>query len=464
MQSDIHLLSATELIESFKHQTLSPVEVMQAALDQADALNPHINALFSIMPDMAMAAARQSEKRWQQGSPAGDLDGLPVTVKDSIKAKGLPYWRGCRAFMGAELCPEDSPPAARLKSAGAIIFAKTTQPDLGMLASGVSSAHGVVRNAWNTEYNPGGSSSGAASSVAAGITACSIGSDIGGSVRLPAAHCGVLGFKPTNGRIPHIPPDSMRSAGPLTRTAADAALVLNVLTKPDSRDYWALPPVADNSYRGLEIDLKDLKLGLLLDIGFGPPVAATVSQAVEKAARQFEAAGAVVAPVSLSFGFDPLEVIERFLRVRCLFEFKSFTEEQKQNVLPYIRQWTDGAKDISGVELMAAIAGIEQMKSILFKKIENFDYILSPVLPVVGFAADALGPDSNHPIAHIGFTCLYNQTRQPAASVCCGFAENGLPIGLQIIGKLFDDLGVLQLTNAYEQMRSLDLKWPAQVP
>jgi len=409
---------------------------------------------------MAVAEARKSEKRWNQNSPKGDLDGLPVTVKDSIRAEGFPYWRGCKAFIGTPLAKEDSPPVARLKEAGAIIFAKTTQPDFGMLASGVSSAHGIVRNPWNKEYNPGGSSSGAAGSVAAGITACSIGSDIGGSVRLPAAHCGVFGFKPTNGRIPHILPDPMRCVGSLSRTVADAALILNTLVRPDERDYWALPPTKVNLYDNLTRDLKGLRIGMLLDIGFGPSVSVEVSRAVESAAGLFEASDAAVEPIALTFNFDPLEVIERFLMVRTYLEYNAFTEEQKHNALPYIRQWSAGAKEVSGVELMAAIAAIERTKAIVIKAFSKFDYILSPVMPMVGFAADALGPNPDKPSAHIGFTCLYNQTRQPAGSICCGFAENGLPIGLQIIGKQFDDLGVLQLAYYYEQSRGIDICWP----
>jgi amidase/aspartyl-tRNA(Asn)/glutamyl-tRNA(Gln) amidotransferase subunit A len=463
MQSDIRLLSAKELMDAYKTKTLSPVEVMKTVLDQAENLNPHINALYSIKPDLAMEEAQKSEKRWHQGNPKGDLDGLPVTVKDSIKTKGFPRWRGCKAFMGTTLSQEDAPPSARLKEAGAIISAKTTQPDLGMLASGVSSAHGIVRNPWNPNYNTGGSSAGAASSVAACITPCSIGSDIAGSVRLPAAHCGVFGFKPTNGRVPHIPPDPMRCVGPLTRTVADAALILNVIAKPDRRDYWTLPQTKENFYHDLPLNLKGLKLGMLLDIGFGPSVSPVVSHAVEKVTDLFEEPGAIVAPISLSFDFDPLEVIERFFRVRCYLEYTSFTEEQKQNVLPYIQKWSGGAKEISAVELMAAVAAIEQTKAITFKAFDSYDYILSPVIPVTGFAAEALGPDADKPIAHIGFTCLYNQSRHPAASICCGFAENGLPIGLQIIGKLFDDAGVLQLANFYEQRRGFDMNWPAQV-
>ncbi|UCD77202.1 MAG: amidase [Desulfobacterales bacterium] len=463
MQSDICFLTAKELIDAYKKKALSPVEVMKATLDQAEALNPHINSLFSIEPEVAIAEARKSEKRWNQNAPKGDLDGLPVTVKDSIRAEGFPYWRGCRAFIGTPLAKEDAPPAARLKEAGAIIFAKSTQPDLGMLVSGVSSAHGIVRNAWNKDYNTGGSSSGAASSVAAGITSCSIGSDIAGSVRLPAAHCGVFGFKPTNGRIPHIPPDPMRCVGPLSRTVADAALILNTLVRPDRRDYWALPPTRVNFYDNLTRDLKGLRIGMLLDIGFGPSVSEEVSRAVECATILFEEANAAVEPISLTFNFDPMEVIERFFMVRTYLEYNAFTEEQKHNALPYIRQWSTGAEEVSGVELMAAIATIEQIKGILMEAFNKFDYILSPVMPMVGFAADALGPNPDKPIAHIGFTCLYNQTRQPAASICCGFADNGLPIGLQIIGKQYDDLGVLQLAYYYEQRRGIDISWPIKV-
>jgi aspartyl-tRNA(Asn)/glutamyl-tRNA(Gln) amidotransferase subunit A len=255
----------------------------------------------------------------------------------------------------------------------------------------------------------------------------------------------------------------MRCVGPLTRTVADAALMLNVITKPDPRDYWTLPPTKENFYNDLTLNLKGLKLGMLLDIGFGPSVSSDVSHAVKKAASLFEEAGARVEPISLTFDFDPLEAIERFFMVRCYLEYNSFTAEQKENVLPYIQQWSGGAKGISAVELMAAIAAIEQTKAIIFEEFNDYDYILSPVIPVLGFAADALGPDPDKPIAHIGFTCLYNQSRQPAASICCGFAENGLPIGLQIIGKQFDDLGVLQLANSYEQLRGFDINWPAQV-
>ncbi|MFH2132653.1 MAG: amidase family protein, partial [bacterium] len=263
MTNPICTLSAQQLLLAFEKKELSPAEVMEAILSQAEAMNPSLNALFGDNPESAMTQARASEQRWQKNRPQGSLDGLPITVKDSIKTIGFPSWHGCRANMQKPLDKEDAPPAARLKEAGAIIFAKTAMPDIGMLACGVSSAHGIVRNAWNTDFNPGGSSAGAATAVAAGIGPCSIGTDGGGSVRIPAAHCGLFGFKPTNGRIPHTPPDPIRTAGPLTRNVADSALLMNVLSQPDSRDFGSLPPLNVDYLANLERNLKGLKLGFL---------------------------------------------------------------------------------------------------------------------------------------------------------------------------------------------------------
>lgn len=460
MSSQICMLTARELIDAYKRKTLSPVEVMEAVLTRTETVNPYINALFSLVPERALTEAHESEQRWQQGQPKGDLDGLPITVKDSINLVGFPSWHGCRAYMRTPLAQEDDPPSARLKEAGAIIFAKTTQPDLGMLASGVSSAHGIVRNPWKTDLNPGGSSAGAAASVAAGITPCAIGTDGAGSVRLPAAHCGLFGFKPTNGRIPLIPPNPMRSAGPLTRVVADGALLMSVITRPDWRDYDALPPDKETYHHKLVRDLQGLRLGLMLDMGFGPSASSKMREAVEKGAGVFEDAGAMVEPISPAFDFDPLDAIERYFMVRCYLEYSAFSEDQKQQVLPYIQQWSSGAIKVNGVEVMKALTTIEQAKAIIATVFEDYDYVLSPVMPVFGFAAEALGAAPDNPIAHVNFTCLYNQTGHPAASICCGFAENGLPIGLQIIGKRFDDLGVLQLAYAYEQRRGLDIPWP----
>jgi len=460
MTDPICTYSARQLIAAFEAKALSPVEVMQAILAQFEKRNPAINALFGEDPEGALEQARASENRWYHDRPKGVLDGLPITVKDSVRVRGFPSWHGCRANMQNPLETEDAPPAARLKEAGAIIFAKTAMPDIGMLACGVSSAHGIVRNAWNTDFNPGGSSAGAATSVAAGIGPCSIGTDGGGSVRLPAAQCGLFGFKPTNGRIPHIPPDPIRSAGTLTRNVADSAFLMNVLAKPDNRDFGALPPVETDYLESLDRDLAGLKLGVMMDIGFGPATTDEMTAAISRGVKVFEKAGAILEPVSLAFDFDPMEPVERYFKTRSFLEFDTLTEEQKQQVLPYIAQWVAGATQITGIELADALAKIDRVRTIIRQRFENYDLILSPVMPMIGFPAEALGADNQNPIDHIGYTALYNQTGQPAASICCGFSENGLPIGLQIIGKRYDDLGVLQLSFVFEQQRELEIPWP----
>ena len=258
-------LSATNLIAAFADGSLSPVDVMQSTLDRVTAVNPAINALFEIRAEQALAAAQLSEERWRKNAPVGPLDGVPVTIKDSVAAEGWPYWRGIRARVGTPFSTADSPPAARLKEAGAIIFAKTTMPDFGLLASGISSAHGITRNPWNLRKNTGGSSSGGAAAVAAGLGPLTVGSDLAGSVRLPAAQCGLFTLKPGKGVVPHLPPSSTRVAGPISRTVADAALMLSVLSLPDAR---ALEPGASISPDISPLDVKGLKIGLLMDMGF----------------------------------------------------------------------------------------------------------------------------------------------------------------------------------------------------
>ena len=236
-------MTATDLLAGFAAGVVSPVEAMRATLDRAEAVNPKLNAFFEIRGEQAMAAARASEARWMSGRPVGTLDGVPVSVKDSVAAEGWPMWRGTRARVGT-VSTHDAPPTARLKEAGAILFAKTTMPDYGLLASGVSSAHGVTRNPWNTAMNTGGSSSGAASSVAAGAGALTIGSDLAGSLRTPAHFCGVyahkptLGLAPTRGMVappgPAMPIDlDLAVVGPMARTARDLTLLLAVMAGPD---------------------------------------------------------------------------------------------------------------------------------------------------------------------------------------------------------------------------------------
>ena len=236
----LHDLPAQTLLAAYRHKSLSPVEVTRALLDHIARWEPQLRASYLLRPELALAQARASEARWLRGAPCGPLDGVPATIKDNIATAGDPTPLGTAATT-LVAAPADAPPAARLREAGAVIVCKTTMPDCGMLSSGLSTFHALARNPWNLRKTPGGSSAGAGAAAAAGYAPLHIGTDIGGSVRLPAGWCGVFGLKPSLGRIPIDPPYTGRAAGPMTRSVADAALMMQVLTRPDERDSMSLP-------------------------------------------------------------------------------------------------------------------------------------------------------------------------------------------------------------------------------
>ncbi|MFK4648995.1 Asp-tRNA(Asn)/Glu-tRNA(Gln) amidotransferase A subunit family amidase [Bradyrhizobium ottawaense] len=238
--TSLHDLSAVDLIAGYRAKQFSPSEVLEDLLTHVAAWEPHLKALYAFDPDGAREAAKASTARWTGGEPSGALDGVPVTVKDNIATKGVPVPLGAASV---KLVPaeKDAPPAARLREAGAVIFAKTTMPDYGMLSSGLSSFHALARNPWDLSKNPGGSSAGAGAAAAAGYGPLHLGTDIGGSVRLPAGWCGLVGLKPSFGRVPIDPTYVGRVAGPMTRTVDDCALMMSVIAKPDRRDGMSLP-------------------------------------------------------------------------------------------------------------------------------------------------------------------------------------------------------------------------------
>ena len=276
-------LSAHELIAAYRSRRLSPVEAMASVIERVEAFEPHIAATYLYRPERALAEARASEARWLKGEPTGPLDGVPATVKDNIATRGDPKPLGVAA---SDMTPEpvDAPPAARLREAGAILFAKTTMPDYGMLSSGLSSYHALARNPWKLDRNPGGSSAGAGAAAAALYGPLHIGTDIGGSIRLPAGWCGIFGLKPSAGRVPIDPPYIGRAAGPMTRDAADAALMMAALSLPDARDYSSLK-YEKLDWAARPAELKGLRIGLMLEAGCGAEASAQVRAAVERAAR-----------------------------------------------------------------------------------------------------------------------------------------------------------------------------------
>ena len=459
----LHDLPAQDLLAAYRQRTLSPVEVTQAVLAHMERWEPHIRATYLLRPEHALAQARQSEARWQRGEPQGLLDGVPVTIKENIATQGDPTPLGTAAV---PLVPAaaDAPPAARLREAGAVMVAKTTMPDYGMLSSGLSSFHPLSRNPWDVSKGPGGSSAGGGAAAAAGYGPLHIGTDIGGSLRLPASWCGIFSLKPSLGRIPIDPPYTGRAAGPMTRTVQDAALMMQVLSQPDVRDSMSLPyqPIAWGEYDQGVQRLRGLRLGLLLDAGCGLPVEAEVRAAVEHAARLFEQAGAQVSLMQPFMTQAMLDGMDHFWRMRSYTDLQALPEAQRAKVLPYIRAWAESAAGMTGPQVFQASQQFHTTRVATVKACSGFDYVLSPVAPMPAFAAELPSPtnDPLRPLEHIGFTVPFNMSEQPAASVNCGYTANGLPIGLQIAGARFDDLGVLQVAHAFEQIRGPQRPWP----
>ncbi len=459
--TSLHDLSAVDLIAGYKARQFSPSEVLEDVIAHIEQWEPHIKALYAFDPDGARKVAKASTDRWNNGEPTGVLDGVPVTIKDNIATKGTPVPLGA-ASVPLVPAERDAPPAARLREAGAIIFSKTTMPDYGMLSSGLSSFHPLTRNPWNLGKNPGGSSSGAGAAGAAGYGPLHLGTDIGGSVRLPACWCGLVALKPSLGRIPIDPPYVGRVAGPMTRTVDDAALMMSVLSKPDRRDGMSLP-AHDINWKALDKSPRKLRLGLMLDASAGQALEKPVRDVAVNAAKAFEAAGAVVTEVNGILSREMLDGIDDFFRVRLWGDLAKLPEKERAKTLPYILQWAERGAKVSGVE---AINGFNQTMAIRAAAARLFcelDYVISPVSPVVNFPAEFAAPlhDPVKPFEHICYTVPWNMSENPAISVNGGYDQHGFPIGVQIVGRRFDDMGVLAMAKAFEGLRGPQRPWPS---
>jgi aspartyl-tRNA(Asn)/glutamyl-tRNA(Gln) amidotransferase subunit A len=457
---DLHDLSAIALLDLYHRKAASPVEVTRAVLRHIGRWEPHLHATYALDPEAALVQAEASQARWLKGEPMGALDGVPAMIKENIATKGVPVPLGTAA---TELVPaaEDAPPAARLREAGAVILGKTTMPDYGMLSSGLSSFHALTRNPWDLSKNPGGSSAGAGAGVAAGYGPLHLGTDIGGSVRLPAAWCGIFTLKPSLGRIPIHPPYAGRVAGPMTRTVADAALMMGVLSRPDLRDTMSLP-WQDIAWQQLHRDLKGLRIGLQLDAGWGLPVEPDTRAAVEAAARLFERAGAIVEPVRPFMTRAMIDGMDAFWRCRSWMDISALPEARRAKVLPFIVEWARGGAGLSGEQVFRGYSQMGAMRDAAVAACASFDVLLSPTAPIAAYAAELASPtdDPARPLEHIGFTLPFNMSEQPSASINCGYTRSGLPIGLQVTGPRHDDLGVLQVCHAWEQLRPVQRPWP----
>ena len=456
-------MGSEELVAAYSRGELSPVAVAESVFARIEAWEPKINAIYLAKRTAALEAARHSEQRWRRSAPRSPIDGVPVTLKENIHTEGDPAPIGTRAT-SLDPQPRDAPPAARLREAGCVIIGKTTMPDFGMLSSGLSSFHGITRNPWRLSRNTSGSSSGAAAACVAGYGPLHVGTDIGGSVRLPATHGGFFALKPSLGLVPIYPPYLGRVAGPMTRTVRDAAALLTVLSGPDDRDFMSLPHRGIDYRIGVEgLSPKGLRIGVLPDMKAGLSPDPQIVAAVQAAAQALRTAGAEVETIDSFLTPTMLDAIQRFFEARSYNDVQAMDAATRAKVLPFIVEWCSWrAKDFTGQEVMQAYTDVVAMRDAATQACARFDFLISPVSPVLPWAAELPAPndDPRDALPHIAFTVPWSMSEHPAASVNWSTSDDGMPIGIQLIGQRFDDLGVLRLARTIEIMRPDQAPWP----
>ena len=446
-------MPAVDMVARFARKELSPVEVhdaVQAAIERAE---PVLNAFWMRDPQESRRAALASERRWSAGDPLGPLDGVPVTLKENLARRGVPMPAGT-AGARPRIPSADAPVTARVQESGGVVLGSTVMPDWGMLSSGVSSRHGITRSPWNPAWSPGGSSSGAGAAAAAGFGPLHVGTDIGGSIRLPGTWLGLSTLKPSYGRVPLEEPYPGRVAGPMSRTVADLALLMQVISRPDVRDWTSLPPPR-LSWSPAPLDPSHVRVGVHLDAGCGVRPDPAVLESVSAVAAVFEKAGAVVEELDPFMNQDLLDSLDRYWQVRSWNDYESLSAEQRLGILPYVVEWCSAGADVTGRALIQSQHDIMRIQARTVAATAAYDVVVSPVAPVATFPAEQPMPfmEKGKGMWHIGFTAPYNMSGQPAATVNCGFTEDGRPIGVQISGRRFDDIGVLRAAAWYEQER-----------
>lgn len=450
---DLHLLSTGELLKKYQEKVISPVDVIKDVFDAIDRHNGAVNAFVMTDKEGAMKAAEQSADRWAKGAPEGQVDGVPTTVKDVVIAKGWPTLRGSHT---TDETPsnEDAPSVARLREQGAILIGKTTTPELGWKGVTDSARSGITRNPWNLDKTTGGSSGGAAAAAALGLGALHIGTDGGGSIRMPCGFTGIPGIKPTFARVPTYPLSlfgTLSHAGPMARTVADMALMLNIMTMPDVRDPYSKPYVAQDFTKNIEGGVRGLKIAYMPTMNDGrvdPEIAKCVSDAVDN----FSAMGAIVDRPSLNLP-DTSDMFRTHWYAGAARAIGILNDEQRALVEPALLEIAAEGETYTLKHYQEAGAARENFHFMINNIFETYDLIVTPTLPLTAFEAGKEFPDGEgyeRWTDWTQFTYPFNLTGHPAGSVPCGLSRDGLPISMQIVGPTMSDARVIRAMRAYE--------------
>jgi aspartyl-tRNA(Asn)/glutamyl-tRNA(Gln) amidotransferase subunit A len=452
-------MPAAEMVAAIRRKKLSPVEVMRAVVDRIERLNPKLNAFVTLTTEQAMTDARAAERALgRKGAALGPLHGVPFSTKDLVITRGIRTTFGTPIY--ADNVPaEDAPMVARLKAAGAIQLGKTNTPIFGWIGATHNPLFGITRNPWNTDRTPGGSSGGASSAVAAGLGPLAIGTDGGGSIRIPASFAGIFGHKPSYGRIPTYPVSgawSLSHIGPMTRTVTDAALVMNACAGPDPRDQYSLPGDGVDYVKALKGSLKGMRVAWAETLGFARVVDPEVKAACEKAARRLRDAGARIESVNPGWP-SPKDCWGAIFCGGIATRLEPYMADRRADIDAGLVRIVDEALRWPPTRYVQAwfdrLAWNEHPRRLF----EKYDLLLTPTVACPAFPVGLDNPaeiagQALEPYDWIPFTFPFNMTGNPAASVPCGFTTDGLPIGLQIVGRRFDDARVLRAAAAFEQI------------
>ncbi len=446
-------LTAAELVAAYRAGDLSPVEATEDCLARIERRDPELNAFCLVDGERALADARGSEARWARGEPAGPLDGVPVGVKDLLVTRGWPTLRGSKAVDPAGPWEDDAPVVAALRRSGAVLPGKTTTPELGWKGVTDSALEGVTRNPWDPAKTPGGSSGGSSAAIAAGMVPLALGTDGGGSIRIPCGFSGLAGLKPTFGRVPAWPASPfgpVAHVGPMARTVTDTALLLDVMAEPDARDWQALAPPGSSFLKDLRRGVRDKRIAFSPTMGFAENVEPEVAELVAAAARRFSELGARVDEIDPPGG-DPGEIFRTLWWGGAGFVFGHVTADKRQLLDPGLAAVAEEGARISTRQYIEANVARGAYASRMRQFMENYDLLLTPSLAVAAFDVGKLSPYADGSWTRwTPFTYPFNLTQQPAASVPCGRTRVGLPVGLQIVGRHYDEWSVLQAAFAYE--------------
>jgi aspartyl-tRNA(Asn)/glutamyl-tRNA(Gln) amidotransferase subunit A len=451
--TDPALMSAETLLGLYARRALSPVEALQAVTERIARLNPQVNA-FAVLNPRAAAEAGESEARWMAGRPRGPLDGVPVTVKDLMDLAGFPTRRGSR-LTDPRPAAQDSPVPLSLKEAGAVILGKTTTTEFGWKTPGDCPLHGITRNPWNLARTPGGSSSGAGAAAAAGFGPLHVGTDAGGSIRIPAAYCGIVGVKPTYGRVPQWPHGAFAAvavAGPMARTVRDAALLLQVMARPDVRDPYALDTAPPDLLAGIEAGVAGLRIALVRRFGYDPPLDADGAAALATAAEVLREAGAVVEEADPDLP-DTRAIFSRVWGA-ALARLVARTPPEKRALLdPGLLEVAAGMEGTTAADMLEADAlrGEAAHRMAMFHL--RYDLVLTAATPTAAFPADQ---PTREPLEALWrewapWTFAANLTRQPAVAVPVGLDAEGMPRAVQILAAQGQDGLALRAARVIEQ-------------